>query len=235
MKCKALAAFASASIALAATQASAATVIELSNPGFETDAVGSGAGGSFVPAGWTSFASGGGNHFVGDGAWLAGDAVLGAHTGDQYYLAHVLNNGHRTIHQDTSLAWSSLVAGDVLTMSVWTTYRSNLAPGLVYMWLNDTDAPSASPNSGPIDIAADAAPGVWTQRVWNFTVTQGILDTASANSWGTVNLQLGMIGSTGDRQAIFDDVSMVLTPVPEPSTALLAGLMGVSFLIRRRR
>jgi hypothetical protein len=226
--------FALAVVAGSAQMASAATVIPLTNPSFEVDDMPANTGDILTPAGWTLFANG--LSFVGDGGWLAtgspdGGGVAGAHSGDQYFLAHAVS-GFTTIHQDTGLTWSALSAGDTLTVGAWTTYRSNVdgtAP--TYFWLNDGDGSGL--NSGAMDVTVGATVGVWTQRSWTYTVTQQKIDEALLGNWGAVNVQVG-INTTGLQQVLFDDVSLVHTAIPEPSGIALCGL-GLGLLALRRK
>ena len=244
MKLRPLALAAFTGLSLAATSAQAAS-IAITNGDFETDVVAtdSATSGTVDPVSWAY--TGGANNldlrFVVDGAFLnvatAGAAgVAGPHGGDQFFMAHVNSTNTAvsvsTINQDTSLLWSELSAGDTLTVSAWTTYRADVSGAAeTYFWLNDIDGSGI--NSGSIDVT-DAAQGVWTERVWNYEVTQADINASSAGSWGAVNVQLGIRGTTL-HQVSFDDVSLVHTQVPEPSALALFGFGGLALLSRRRR
>ncbi|MES2659615.1 MAG: hypothetical protein V4689_13440 [Verrucomicrobiota bacterium] len=229
MKTKSLAAGIGVAMAVASAQTVSAVVVALTNPGFETDDVPPNNGNPIVPSGWTQFAGGAGGSFVGDGNWVT---IPGPHSGDQFYLAYT-DSGHRTLRQETSLMWSSLSAGDTLTVSAWTTYRSDLSANVqAYFWFNDSDGAGIYSGFDP----SDAAAGVWTERTWTYAVTQTVLDAAVANSWGAVELQVGVIGAPGARQTVFDDISLTYTAVPESSGITLCGAgLGLALLRRKRR
>jgi hypothetical protein len=218
--------------------ASAQMIISITNSSFESPANSADTLVNTTPTDYQSFALGGGLDFIGNGATLAGSGISGPHSGSQYYLAYDTGagaGGARALNQDTSLLWSSLSAGDLLSLSVWTTYRNDLPSGSFVMWLNDVDGSGI--NSLPVNIANDSLPGAWTQRVWNHTVTQGNLDAAAAGSWDAVNIQFGMLGGGvgSDPQMAFDDVSFQVTPVPEPSTWALLALGSLSLMLYRWR
>ncbi len=229
MKTKYIAAGIGIAMAVASAQTASAVVVALTNGGFETDAIPSNDGIQTVPSGWTEFAGGPGGSFVGDGNWVT---IPGPHSGDQFYLAYT-DNGHRTLRQETSLPWSSLSVGDMLTVSTWTTCRSDLsANSEAYFWFNDSDGAGIYSGFNP----SDAAAGVWTERTWTYTVTQTALDASVANSWGAVEVQVGVIGASGARQTVFDDISLTYTAVPEPSGLALCGAgLGAALLRRKRR
>jgi hypothetical protein len=207
--------------------ASAATLL---NAGFETDTVATNDLSNITPASWTGYGAGG--KYVIDGNPLAG--ISGAHSGSQYFLAYA-NSGIPVsqIRQDSSILWSNMTVGDTLTMSAYTTYRTDVAAApSTYFWLNDTDAADdLGLNSAVIDVT-DVAAGVWTLRSWTYTITQPILDLAIADSWGAVEMGIGIVNFGGDGQVAFDSVS--LTHIPEPGAALL-GSIGMLALLRRRR
>lgn len=230
---RALAVFLTAGLVLAAAQAHAVPITILNNS-FETPDVADNTFLDTTPDSWT-LVNLGGTSFVSDKAVFAGNGIAGAQDGEQYILAG--NFGAMLLHQDTSLDWSSLSVGDVLSLSAWTTYRSDLGVPDFVFWLNDASEGAVSPlNSGVIDVTdgGQTAAGVWTQRTWNYVVTQTDLDFADANNWGAVNVQLGFINGENPEQVAIDNVSLEYTPVPEPtSLALLA--LGGACMIRRRR
>jgi hypothetical protein len=205
----------------------------LVNAGFETDDVAANGFSNITPTSWTGYGTGG--KYIGDGNVFGG--ISGANSGDQYFLAYV-NNGIPVsqIRQDSTLMWSTMTVGDTLTISAYTTYRSDVdGAASTYFWLNDTDAADdLGLNSAAINVTADASAGAWTLRTWTYTITQPILDLAIADSWGAVEVGLGIVGFAGDQQVAFDDVSLVYTAVPEPGSALL-GSIGLLALLRRRR
>jgi hypothetical protein len=208
--------------------ASAATLL---NTGFEADDVAANTDLSLTPASWTGYGTGG--KYVVDGSALAG--ISGAHSGSQYFLAYA-NNAIPVsqIRQDSTLLWSNMTVGDSLTMSAYTTYRTDVpAAPSTYFWLNDTDAADdLGLNSAAINVT-DVAAGVWTLRSWTYTITQPILDLAIADNWGAVELGIGIVNFGGDGQVAFDSVS--LTYIPEPGAALLGGFGMLALLLRRRR
>ncbi len=225
-------------VSAGAAQVASAASIALTNAGFESDAIATNDGQSITPASWTLFAAGGPMPFVGDGAWLGAGGVTGAHTGDQYFLAYNFTHGHTTIHQNTGLLWADLSAGDTLTIAAWTTYRSDVSGNVpTYFWLNDPNGSSLY--SSPMDVTdgGATAPGVWTERSWTYTVTQEKIDEAVANSWGAVNVQIGIVNFPGgDQQVLFDDVTLEYTAaIPEPSGVVLGGLGLGLFAFRRKR
>jgi PEP-CTERM motif len=255
MKIQALALAAIFGFALA-SQAPAATSIPIANSGFENDIVADNSGQISPPSSWTfdTYLSpptvGSAAGYVGDKQWLntnppgaANGLIPGAHSGDQYYLGHVVTNNNATfaiLHQDTGLAWSSLSEGNTLTLSAWATYRADF-PGSANtaMWLNFPD------NGGSINSVGSGGPGwfnvsstgpaagAWTQLSWTYTITQVDIDAAAANSWGNVNVAIGFLDTTNGSQVAFDDVSLTL--VPEPSSLALFGLAGLALLRRQRR
>jgi len=223
--------------ALAAiTLAGPASAAVLLNTGFEADAVTTNNNSNITPSSWTGYANGA-KHVV-DGSAFA--SISGGHTSDQYFLAYVnYLTLDSQIRQDSTLQWSDLTVGDSLTVSAWTTYRSDVnGAGETYFTLNATDAAGLL-KSGAMNVTTDVVAGAWTLRIWNYTVTQSTLDTAIANNWGAVEVGLGIKytgrqGVVNDQQVVFDDVSLVHTAIPEPSAALLGGL-GILCLLRRRR
>jgi PEP-CTERM motif len=223
-------------VAAGLAQSASAASIALINAGFESDLIAANDGNNITPAGWTLFAVGNVLSFVGDGAWQGGAAVTGAHTGDHYFLAHGAS-GHTTIHQDTGLLWSELTAGDTLTITAWTTYRTDVnGSGTIHFWLNDPDNSGLySPGMDATDGGSTAA-GVWTERSWAYTVTQEKIDQAASSAWGAVNVQIGILNNIGNnQQTLFDDVSLMHTPIPEPSGIALFGLGLGFFALRHKR
>lgn len=215
--------------------ASAATTIPLTNAGFESDSVPSNTGGILTPTGWTLHASESWTSYVGDGNWLSPNGIAGAHSGDQFLLAFTPSAGlYSSIRQDTGLLWSSLSAGDTLTVGAWTTYRSDVAgTATIRFSLNDSDGSNLF--SPATNATVGAAAGVWTQRSWTYTVTQEKIDEANLGLWGAVNVQVGILHSGGGlEQTLFDDVSLVHSAIPEPSGLALGGL-GLGLLVLRRK
>ncbi len=215
--------------------ANAATVIPITNSGFETDSIPTNGNQQITPSGWTIFSSVANGPWVGNGenAFGATTGIPGAYEGNQYFLAHA-PSGHTAIRQDTGLSWADLTVGDTLTVSAYTTFRSDVSgEAQVYFWLNDNNGSGI--NSGAMT-ATDSASGVWTLRSWDYTVTEEALAAAAANSWGAVNVQIGILHGPGSgaRQIAFDDVSLVWTPVPEPSV-LMSGVLAGGLLLQRRR
>ena len=163
-----------------------------------------------TPASWTNFSTG--KNYVVVGSALPG--ITKAQGGNQYYLAYAKLGQHATIRQEiSSLSWSSLAAGDTLTLSAWTTYRSDVS-GMAdtFFWLNDSD--KAGLNSGPMNIT-DAPIGEWTKRTWRYVVTKAVLEKAIAEKWGAIEVQFGIVakaGGSADQQVAFDDVSLTHTP-----------------------
>jgi hypothetical protein len=236
-----------------------AGLIPIANSGFEDDAVADNEGQISPPSSWTfetylaPSTSGSAYGYVGDKQWLntvppglAPGLIPGAHSGDQYYVGHVVDNDNITfaiLHQDTGLAWSSLSAGDTLTLSAWATYRADF-PGSANtaMWLNFPDNVGAinsvlSPGSpGWFNVSSTGpAAGVWTELSWTYTVTQADID-AAANSWGSVNVAVGFQDTVNGSQVAFDDVSLEHTPVvttgfndwiSDPDFGLLPGEQGL--------
>jgi hypothetical protein len=226
--------FALAITAGSAQMASAATAIPLTNAGFESDSVGSGSGGILTPAGWALHDSESWTSYVGDGSWLSPSGIAGAHSGDQYSLVFTFPGQYSNIRQDTGLLWSSLSAGDTLTVGAWTTYRSDLAgTATIRFSLNDSDGSNLF--SPATNATVGAAAGVWTQRSWTYTVTQEKIDQANSELWGAVDVQVGILNSGGGlEQTLFDDVSLVHSAIPEPSGIALGGL-GLGLLVLRRK
>ena len=235
--------------------------IPIANSGFEDDAVADNEGQISPPSSWTfetylvPSTSGSADGYVGDKQWLntvppgvLPGLIPGAHSGDQYYLGHVVTNNNATfaiLHQDTGLAWSSLSAGDTLTLSAWATYRDDF-PGSAStaMWLNYPDNLGAinSVGSGPgwFNVSSTGpTAGAWTQLSWTYTITQADID-AAANSWGNVNVAIGFMDNTNDdigSQVAFDDVSLEHTPVAntdfdnwisDPAFGILPGARGLN-------
>ncbi len=220
-----------ATLALVTGYASAAVLV---NTGFETDGIAANDFANITPTSWTGYGPGG--KYVGDGNVFAG--ISGANSGDQYFLAYVSSTFTVSqIRQDSTLLWSNMTVGDSLTISAYTTYRSDTnGAANTYFWLNDTDAAdNLGLNSAAINVT-DVAAGAWTLRTWTYTITQPILDTAISDGWGAVEVGLGIVktAAADDQQVAFDDVSLVHTAIPEPSAALLGGL-GMLCLLRRRR
>ena len=227
-----------ASIGLLATstQMASAASIALANAGFETDDVPANGNLQAAPTSWIAVPSVG-LEYLGDGATFPG--ISGGQGGsDQFFLAA---NGNSIIRQDSSLLWTSLSAGDTLTVSAWTTYRSDINPGTdtsAYLWINDGDASGF--NSGAINVTtagelgggATVDAGAWTQRAWTYTVTQDNLDTAINDNWGAVEVQIGMLGGA---QIAFDNVTLDHSAVPEPSGLALCGAGLGIMLLRRKR
>jgi hypothetical protein len=209
--------------------ASAATLL---NIGFEADNVSANTDAALTPASWTGYGANG--QYVVNGTALSGAGIAGANSGDQFFLAFANStNGFSQIRQDSTLLWSNMTVGDSLTVSAYTTYRTDLTTGNVSFWLNDTDNAGAL-SSGVIDIT-DVAAGVWTLRTWTYVITQTTLDAAASGSWGAVEVGIGTVYTANtNQQAAFDDVSLVYTAIPEPGAALLGGF-GMLALLRRRR
>jgi len=201
-----------AGLGLAITSARA----ELANSGFEEDGIEANGYAALVPGSWTKF--GAGVTYAVDGAAFPG--TTGANGGSRYFLAHAQTGNHAGIKQeDPALSWSSLAAGDILTISAWTTFRSDVSGAAdTYFWLNESDA---SGLNSPSMNAADAAAGVWTRREWNYVVTKAVLDKAVAENWGPVEVGVGIVWKAGDvnQQVAFDDVSLTRTPAPKRSAS----------------
>lgn len=223
----------SVGLAVILQQGAGAASVVINNAGFESDPVAANTGMQMVPDGWTLFADGG-DTYVGNGSWLGTPAAgLG---GDQYMLVHT-SRGYAAIRQDVALLWSDLSPGDTMTIAAWTTYRADI-PGdaSVYFWLNDSDGSGiySSPMNATDGGATPA--GTWTKRTWTYTVTQTAIDSALGEGWGAVNLQVGILNTSGgNQQVMFDDVTLDYTAVPEPSSAAALGALTVGLLIRRRR
>lgn len=176
-----------------------------------------------LPSGWTDFGSGA--FYPADSAFAAAQGIAGAQSGDQYLILHTWS-GHITIRQELALDWTDLNAGDMLTLKMWTTYRSDLTPGDVYMWLNDSDGSGLYSGFDVTDGGATAA-GTWVERTWAYIVTQENIDAG----WGAVEIQIGHLGGV---QTAYDNISVEHTAVPEPATLSLLGLAGC-FVFRKRR
>jgi alpha-L-rhamnosidase/Bacterial Ig-like domain len=224
--------------------------IAIANSGFEDDFVADNGGRISPPSSW-SFAThlapptvGSATGYVGDKQWLntvppglAPGLIPGAHSGDQYYIGHVIGNNNGTfaiLHQDTGLAWASLSAGDTLTLSAWATYRNDF-PGSANtaMWLNYPDNGGAinSVGSGPgwFNVSSTGpAAGAWTKLSWTYTVTQADIDAAAANSWGAVNVAIGFMDTANGSQVAFDDVSLVWSSPDIPPGAMRIMCLGDS-------
>ncbi len=226
--------FALAITAGSAHIASAATAIPLTNAGFESDSVAPNTYSNLTPAGWTLHASASWNSIVVDGNFHPPSGVAGAHSGDQYFLAFLGAGHYSNIRQDTGLLWSSLSAGDTLTVGAWTTYRLDVSgTATIRFSLNDSDGSNLF--SPATDATVGAAVGVWTQRSWTYTVTQEKIDQANSELWGAVNVQVGITHTGGVfQQTLFDDVSLVHSAIPEPSGIALGGL-GLGLLVLRRK
>ena len=181
-----------------------AVSIPLANPGFEdNDAPADTYLDNVVPSGWAPFDAGGGLYYPCDGAVFAGSGISGSRSGDQYVLLHC-GWGHVTMRQEASgLDWADLQAGDTLTVKAWTTYRTDVGVGNVYMWLNDSDGTGLYTGFDVTDGGSTPA-GVWTERVWQYTVTQANIDAG----WGPVEIQVGFINAGGNNQVAFDDISL---------------------------
>jgi hypothetical protein len=176
--------------------------IPLINPGFEDDVVPSDNYVLGVPSGWTAFTDGG-LYFPVDGAAFAGNGISGAQSGDQYVIQHS-EHGHVTLRQEVAgVNWADLQAGETLTIRMWTTYRNDVSTGNVYVWLNDSDGAGLY---NPFNVTDGGAtpPGVWTERVWQYTVTQANIDAG----WGPVEIQIGFLHTGGANQVAFDNISL---------------------------
>jgi len=220
--------------------AHAATVIPMTNPGFESpDVATNGIQSGSPPTGWTwnggTSGSGTVNSHVVDGALLPG--IADGHTGDQYWLGEATSvdfnyQSQAVIAQDTSLNWADLSAGDTITISVWATYRDDVWHGATdtAIWLNPGEASLLN----VWDLTSLTTPGVWTELVWEYEITQASINAANAGSWGAVNVGIGFAATvySPGQQVAFDDVSM--TYVPESGSLAMLCLTGVCFLRRRR-
>lgn len=164
----------------------------------------------------------------------------------------VLYSGASAI-QSTSLAWSSLAIGDVLTMTVAIGDRSDTGKpdwadksffGIVDSTVSTDIATLRSTtiaNSGELVTPFTGGLGIngGTMQDRFFTYTVGADDLVRT---GNVGLLLAAYGGTGTNngitssgnQAFFDNVRLDLAPIPEPSTALLGGL-GALLLLRSRQ
>ncbi|GAA5484585.1 PEP-CTERM sorting domain-containing protein [Haloferula sargassicola] len=208
----------------------AAVIIPLTNPGFEDDdvPVDTYTSSSTRPVGWPD---GAGSSYIADGTVFSLNGIPGAHGGDQYM---VLAGGGSNIRQDTSLAWSSAQVGDVFTISTWATSRSDIEPGTITFWINDTDQSNFlhSQNFGVIEGSLSETPGTWSLISWSYTVTEEALNAAASGSWDAVEIGFG---HTGGGQTAFDDITFTYTPIPEPSTLLGSVILAGGMLLRRRR
>lgn len=183
---------------------------DLANSGFEADGIAAKRYSALVPSSWTNFGSAA--NYVADGTAFPG--TTGAHGGSRYYLTHAAGQGYSAIKQkDSSLSWAALAVGDTLTVSAWTTYRSDISGAAdTYFWLNPSDTTDLY--SSPMNVT-DVAAGIWTQRVWKLKITQTLLDRAVAGKWGSVEVGLGILWKAGGdvhQQVAFDDVSLVHIP-----------------------
>lgn len=161
-----------------------------------------------------------------------------------------------SISQFTSVAWSSLSAGDTITMTVAVGDRTN-TPAPVwadesFFAIIDTATVgtlasgdllgSTVANSGPLATPFAGGTGIdgGTMQDRSFSYTVLASDLSRSGNIGVLLAAYGVVGSTGNglgsssNQAFFDDVRLNIVPVPEPSAALLGGL-GMLALLRRRR
>lgn len=222
---------------LAATSAHAVP-ITIVDAGFEDDVITADefSSGDFDFTAWEEDRTNLALTFAANGTGFAAFGIPGPKSGDQYALLHTNgNNGSSSLNQDTSLLWSSLAVGDTLTVKAWTTHRGT-PPGDADTTFGFNEADGSGISSDPIDVSAAAAAGVWTEQTWSYVVTQADLDAAALGSWGAVNLQIGISGSTSNddvKQVAFDDISLEYTPVPEPASLALIGLGGLLMMQRR--
>lgn len=108
--------------------------------------------------------------------------------------------------------------GDTLTLTAWTTYRSDVS-GVAdtYFWLNDSD--KSGLHSAPMNVT-DAPVGEWTKRTWRYVISKAVLEKAITEKWGPVEVQFGIVGKAGGaaaQQVAFDDVNLTHTAVPKRS------------------
>jgi hypothetical protein len=134
-------------------------------------------------------------------------------------MGYATQNGYNLLQQDTPLNWADLAVGDILTISVHAT-RNDLAPATTGIWLNHEDSGSTLQQGWNLD--AVTSPGVWTNLVWEYTVTDTDRGTAIANSWGAVNVGVGLTtpASPANYQALFDAVRMIYTPLVPNGTLI---------------
>lgn len=161
-----------------------------------------------------------------------------------------------SISQFTSVAWSSLSAGDTITMTmavgdrtntptpVWadesffaiidTATTGTLASGALLSSTVANSGALATPFTGGTGIDG----GTMQDRSFSYTVLAS--DLSRSGNIGVLLAAYGVAGSTGNglnsssNQAFFDNVRLDIVPIPEPSSALLGGL-GILALLRRRR
>lgn len=162
-----------------------------------------------------------------------------------------------SISQFTSVAWSSLSAGDTITMTVAIGDRTNSGAPVwadeSFFAIIDTATTgtlasgdllgSTVANSGALATPFAGDPdgingGTMQDRSFSYTVLAG--DLSRTGNIGVLLAAYGVVDSTANglgsssNQAFFDDVRLNIVPVPEPSAALLGGL-GMLALLRRRR
>lgn len=191
-------------------------------------------GATIVPVGNASFetavsSSGDDWHTLPDpGAWVAGKTSDFQVLDISANVAHFNNNAPNGVHvlnlieasQMTQDLSYTINIGDQISLSFWLGNSADQGPtqqGGARAWFM-LDGTNASSNLDSTNTAAD---GEWAFKTVTWTATSG----------GNLGIRLTALGAAG---GWIDDVSVSVTPIPEPSAALLGGL-GALALLRRRR
>ncbi|MEO7299248.1 MAG: PEP-CTERM sorting domain-containing protein [Verrucomicrobiota bacterium] len=224
-----------------------AAPIVLTNPGFETDAAADGGGFNAAVTGWGPFGTGGSPATSFKGTFDPGAANGAIYTGENnYFLLQATPNGGVAFSGGGQNVSAPIQANMRYTLTVDVASYSagfpfpSVAPfddtyvgtgQLIFARLVNVTGGSIgfAQTAGVTLVSNDAAPigTVSTMATWTRVYETG---AAPADLGGTLAIQLFLQSDAagGQRTALFDNVALDVSPIPEPSSF---ALMGVGCLV----
>lgn len=142
-------------------------------------------------------------------------------------------------HDIYQVLGTTVAANTIYTMTVDIGDRTDLGPGSPVLRLGTVSAtPTATDDYGlnllTGTIVANTIPlnGAGASDGWETWITTFTTGASPTGFGDALRVELENVGGA---QALFDNVRLDASPIPEPSAAVLLGLGGLAFVLRRRR